>query len=152
MKRIAIFAMMLLLGTGVSFAQEANRHGDLVIEKPWARASIGTDRPAAAFMTIRNMGSAQDTLLAVSSSLSRMAEVHATSMNNGVMRMAPAGEVTIPAEGEALLAPGGLHIMMMKLTAPLKKGETVQVTLTFKRAGEITVTAPIYGFGATGPQ
>lgn len=128
------------------------RIGSLVIAKPWARASIGTSRPAAAYLTIRNDGKESDTLLAVRTPLSGKAEVHTMTNDNGVMRMGPAGPVEIPAGGEVSLAPGGLHIMMMKLQAPLIKGESIEITLEFQRTGEITVPAPIYGPGATRPE
>ncbi len=154
MKYSSIIGMVvtIIILTGPSFAQEQARLGDLVIERPWARASIGTSRPAAAYVTISNEGTESDTLLAVRTPLSGKAEVHTMSNDNGVMRMGPAGPVEIPAGGEISLAPGGLHIMMLKLQAPLIKGESIEITLEFKRAGEITVTAPIYGPGAMQPE
>ena len=149
-----VLSLALLSSLAVSPVALADdgRIGSLVIAKPWARASIGTSRPAAAYLTIRNEGAEADTLLAVRTPLSGKAEVHTMTNDNGVMRMGPAGPVEIPAGGEISLAPGGLHIMMMKLQAPLIKGESIEVTLKFKRAGEITVTAPIYGPGATRPE
>jgi len=152
--RFIIYAVALVLfslSVGAT-AQEQTSLGDLVIERPWARASIGTGRPAAAYLTIRNEGRESDTLLTVSTALSGMAEVHAMSMKDGVMNMGPAGPVEIPAGGQVLLAPGGLHIMMMKLKKALIKGKAVEITLSFKRGGKITVTAPIYGPGATRPE
>ncbi len=137
--------------SSVALAEDP-RIGSLVIAKPWARASIGTSRPAAAYLTIRNEGEESVTLLAVRTPLSGKAEVHAMTNDNGVMRMGPAGPVEIPAGAEVSLAPGGLHIMMMKLQAPLIKGESIEITLEFQRTGEITVTAPIYGPGAARPE
>lgn len=154
MKSISIFILMLatIAGTRASFAQETPRLKDLVIEQPWARASIGANRPAAAYMTIRNEGTENDTLLTVSAPISGKAEVHTMSMKDGVMSMGPVGPVEIPAGGNVLLAPGGLHIMMMKLKRALIKGKTIDITLSFKLSGKIKVTAPIYGPGATRPE
>ncbi|MDD9914609.1 MAG: copper chaperone PCu(A)C, partial [Rhodospirillaceae bacterium] len=123
MKHFAFVTLMIVIlaGSGASFAQETSRLGDLVIEQPWARASIGTNRPAAAYMKIRNEGTVSDTLMAVSTPLSEMAEVHATSKKDGVMSMGPAGPVEIKPGGNVRLAPGGLHIMMMKLKKALIK-------------------------------
>ena len=125
MKKFAIVTLAVTLITivGTSFAQEAARLGDLVIEQP-----------------------------AVSTPTSGKAEVHTMSMKDGVMSMGPAGPVEILAGGKVLLAPGGLHIMMMKLKKALIKGKSVEITLSFKRSGKITVTAPIYGPGATRPE
>ena len=153
-KYFAIFTLVIaaIAGSGASFAQEISRLDDLVIERQWARASIETRRPAAAYLSIRNKGTENDTLLEVSTPLSGMAEVHTMKMKNGVMKMGPAGSVEIPAGGKVVLAPGGLHIMMMKLKKALIKGKTVEITLSFERSGKITVTAPIYGPGATRPE
>lgn len=147
-----VLAMLLAAISGTSVAQDGTRHGGLVIEKPWSRASIGTSRPAAAYLTIRNEGKEKDTLVAVSTPLFGSAEVHHMTIEDSVMRMGPAGRIDIPAGGSVALAPGGLHIMIMKLKSPLVKGKTVDITLTFARAGEVTVTAPIYGPGATKPE
>jgi len=147
----ALLSIVFIL-SALPVSADSTRVNDLVIDSPWARASIGTSRPAAAYMTIRNEGTESDTLLAVSTPLSGMAEVHATSTKNGVMSMGPAGPVEIQGGGNVLLAPGGLHIMMMKLKKALIKGKTVEITLAFKRSGKITVTAPIYGPGATRPE
>ncbi len=153
-KNVAALSLALIISAPatLSVAQERVRHGDLVIEKPWARASIGTSRPAAAYLTIRNEGKITDTLLRIYTALSTQAEVHAVTDNNGVMGMSPAGQISIPARGSISLAPGGLHIMMMGLKAPLVKGQAIEITLSFERAGDITVSAPILGPGATQPE
>src|SRR3546814_11017297 len=67
------------------------RVGEIAIEKPWARASIGTSRPAVAYFTVRNLGSEPDRLMSVTNPASGMAEIHATNTGNGVRRMRPAG-------------------------------------------------------------
>jgi copper(I)-binding protein len=43
----------------------------------------------------------------------------------------------------ARLEPGGQHIMLMGLSAPLADGDTLELTLTFERAGEITLDVPV---------
>ncbi|MEO1154600.1 MAG: copper chaperone PCu(A)C, partial [Pseudomonadota bacterium] len=37
----------------------------------------------------------------------------------------------------------GDHVMFMGLTGPFVDGETVEVTLTFEQAGDITVDIPV---------
>jgi periplasmic copper chaperone A len=74
------------------------------------------------------------------------------SMNNGVMKMRPLADgLTLPPGKSITLAPGGYHIMLMGLTAPLKSGEKVPVTLTFEKAGEAKVTFDVQGIGAMSP-
>jgi len=57
--------------------------------------------------------------------------------------MAPVTAIAVPAGGEATLAPGGLHIMLIDLTRELTPGDEVTLTLTFEKAGDITVTAVV---------
>lgn len=130
---------------------EPGRIGEITIERPWARASIGTARPAAAYFTVRNEGSEPDRLTAIASPAAGMAEIHAMTEENGVMRMQPAGPQEISSDGHLVLEPGGLHVMLMHLREPLVKGRTVSLELTFERAGTVTVDAPILGPGATQP-
>lgn len=65
------------------------------------------------------------------------------------MRMRQVEAIDVPAGGSAELKPGGLHLMMIDLTGQLVEGETVDVTLVFEQAGEVNVTLPIKGPGAT---
>lgn len=126
---------------------------DVAVEAPWARASIGTSRPGAAYMTIRNTGDEAVTLTGIATPLAMMPEIHQTSTDaQGVSSMSPAGEITI-APGEAVaLEPGGLHAMLMGLQSPMAEGESFPLTLSFSDGGEITVEVPILGIAARGPE
>jgi copper(I)-binding protein len=55
----------------------------------------------------------------------------------------------IPAGGTLQLAPGGKHVMLIGLTAPLAVGDTVALTLTFTHAGEMAIQAPVVEIEAT---
>lgn len=146
----------LLVVAAVTFtdarAGEAARVGDLVVESPWARASIGRSRPGAAYLTIRNEGEAADTLVGIETPIAGMAEVHETTTSSeGVSRMAPAGPVEIPPGASVALAPGGLHAMLMQLKEPLVEGGSFPLTLTFAKAGSVEVRVPVLGMAALGP-
>jgi len=149
--RSAVALGLLLLTAGAARAGEVATLGDLAIVSPWARASIGTSRPAAAYLSVTNRGAESDTLVAVESPVAARAMAHRTTMDNGVMKMEPAGTVEIPPGETVTFKPGGLHIMLMKLRQPLKKGGTLTLTLRFERAGAVTIEAPIAGPGASGP-
>ena len=103
------------------------------------------------FLTIRNTGNTPDRLLSASSPLPRAAELHTTVRDGDVMRMQPVQAVEVPAGGSVTLRPGGLHLMLVGLSAPMRVGEAVPVTLTFEHAGAITVPVPVQAAGATGP-
>mgnify|MGYP001793524410 FL=1 len=126
---------------------------DVVVEDAWARASIGVNRPGAAYMIIRNTGDEAVTLTGLRTDLAMMPDIHQTSTNaEGVSSMAPAGEIEI-APGEAVsLEPGGLHAMLMRLQRPMAEGESFSLTLDFSDGGEIMVEVPILGIAARGPE
>ncbi|WP_340151962.1 copper chaperone PCu(A)C [uncultured Sneathiella sp.] len=148
----SFFLAFFFLASAFPAFAEPTQLGDLIIETPWARASIGMSRPAAAYVTIRNEGQTTDILTGIETTVSAMPEVHRMEMKNGVASMGPAGPVEIPANGSVKLAPGGLHVMLMKLQQPLRKGDQFSMTLIFKDAGRVDISVPIYSVGASGPE
>lgn len=150
--KLTMFAIILsILPTSFVLAETVTV-GSLVIEAPWARASIGTKRPAVVFLKLRNQGSVADVLTAVETPVSGKASVHRSQITNGVASMTMAGPVKIPANSEVRLAPGGLHIMLMMLKKPLIKGKDFSLTLVFKKTGRVEITVPVLSVGARGPE
>lgn len=126
---------------------------DVVVEDAWARASIGTNRPGAAYMTVRNTGTDPVTLVGLETPLAMMPDIHETTIDaNGVSSMGPVGEITIPAGESVLLEPGGMHAMLMRLHTKMVEGETFRLTLNFADGGTLTVDVPILGIAALGPE
>lgn len=126
---------------------------DVVVKGAWSRASIGTSRPGAAYMTIRNMGDEAVTLTRIRSDLAMMPAIHRTSINDqGASSMAPAGDIEI-GPGEAVaLEPGGLHAMLTRLQRPMAEGDKFRLALVFSDGGEVVVDVPILGVAARGPE
>ena len=144
---------MLLSGflAATVHAQDTIRHGPLSIAQPWTRATPPR-APGGAYLTITNGGSEADRLVSVASPRAAKAELHEMKMDGGVMIMRPLADgIPIPAGETVSLAPGGLHIMLMKLSAPIGEGEAVPITLNFERAGEITMEFPAARIGAKKP-
>lgn len=144
---VAVLIALITIAPVPTSAAEAQA-GDVRIERPWARASIGTARPAAAYLTLANTGDRVVRLVGVASPVAGRAEPHRTVKDGGVMRMVPAEAIEIPAGGRVTFEPGGLHVMLMDL----KRGETFPLTLRFGDGAEATVTVPILGPGAMGPE
>jgi periplasmic copper chaperone A len=115
--------------------------GDLLVESPWARESVTPT--GAAYLTVRNGGDQDDRLVGVSSDVADKAELHSSVMQEGVMKMRAVEAVDLPAHGEAVLEPGGLHIMLIGLKAPLEEGKSFALTLEFENAGELEVMTTI---------
>ena len=140
------FSLLFILPT-VSLAGSE----DVVVEDAWARASIGTSRPGAAYMTLRNTGNDPVTLVGLATPLAMMPDIHETTTDsNGVSSMGPVGEITIPAGESVSLEPGGMHAMLMRLQTKMIEGETFQLTLNFADGGTLTVDVPILGIAARG--
>ncbi len=109
----------------------------------WARpAASGAD--TAAYFTIKNPGTADDTLLSVSSPDASMGQLHKTSTDaSGMTGMAPVTDIAVPAGGSIALAPGGFHVMLMGLGRELTVGGTIELRLLFRTAGAVTVQASV---------
>jgi copper(I)-binding protein len=71
-------------------------------------------------------------------------ESPAASMGTSpMMGMRPIERLEIPAGGTVELKPGGYHIMLIQLVQELKVGDKIEITLTFEKAGDVTITAEV---------
>jgi copper(I)-binding protein len=78
-------------------------------------------------------------------------EVHEMVLHGDVMRMRELeGGLPIPAGETVALQPGGYHVMFMDLAGPFEAGQSVEVTLTFEKAGDLTLTMPVVPRGGAG--
>jgi copper(I)-binding protein len=108
----------------------AHMPGGLEVVQAWSRPAAA-GMTGAGYMTIRNHGKAAQTLVKVETPAARKVEVHRTVTSGGISRMEPVPRLVVPPGGEARLVPGGQHLMLMGLAAPLKAGQHVPATLTF---------------------
>jgi len=138
-----LVAGLLWVAMSVSVLAHEFKLGDLLIDHPWARASIGKAPNGAAYMTIVTQGNETDRLLAVESDVAKHAALHTHLMEDGVMKMRPVEAIEVASGEPTLLKPGGLHVMLMGLKAPLVEGESFPLTLVFERAGRIEVEVTI---------
>lgn len=156
-RRAAIGAALGLLAAGTATRTATAQHaghgateaGALRISAPWTRAA-GQGGTGVGYLAIRNTGSAPDRLVSARSAAARAMELHTHIRDGDVMRMRPVEAIDLPPGQEVRLQPGGLHLMLIGLTAPLRQGERVPVTLVFERAGEVTVDLAIQAAGARG--
>ncbi|WP_018633941.1 copper chaperone PCu(A)C [Neomegalonema perideroedes] len=147
-----LFLSLTLLLAAPAFAQEAGHaHAPAALETSGAfiRATLPRAPVGGAYLTIVNSGPEDDRLLAVTSPVGAFAAIHEMAHADGVMSMRPLPEgLPIPAGETVSLKPGGYHIMIEGLTAPLVEGETLDLTLTFEKAGEIPVSFDILAINA----
>ena len=108
-----------------------------------AFAQLTPSGSGGAFMMIHNHSTVPDRLVAVSTDLARKAELHVTKMDDGVMRMRPVEAIEVPAKGMTALQSGGPHVMLFGVQKGLKAGDSLDLTLRFERAGDMTVAVEI---------
>ncbi len=126
--------------------------GTLQITQPWARATpTGADN-GAAYMTVTNTGKAPERLSCVSSDASAKCQIHQMTMANGVMKMREVvGGLQIKPGETVTFKPGGYHMMLVNLKAPLRQGKTVEATLKVDTGATTKVEFPIAAIGAPAP-
>src|SRR3954465_13751317 len=101
-------------------------------EAAWARASVQGQRGTGAFR--RLTASEPLTLVGVASPVAGVAEVHEMKMEGDVMRMRAMPALELPARQPVELKPGGYHVMLQELKAPLRADTAIPLTLTFRTA------------------
>ena len=106
---------------------------NVTVTDAWARATVQGQKATGAFMKITAKDNAK--LISVSSPAAGVVEIHEMKMEKDVMKMSalPNG-LDLPAGKAVELKPGGYHVMLMDLKAPLTKDDTVPLTLTLKDA------------------
>ena len=117
---------------------------DVIVKEAFARASaVPTAKAGTVYMTLTNNSAKADRLLSVTTAASEAAQVHESVEKGGVATMKPVGVLEIPAGGTVELKPGGLHVMLTGLKAPLKKGDMILLELKFEQAGPVEVMAHV---------
>lgn len=106
---------------------------NVTVTDAWARATVQGQKATGAFMKITAKDNTK--LIAVSSPVAGVAEIHEMKLEKDVMKMAalPNG-LDLPAGKAVELKPGSYHVMLMDLKAPLAKDSAVPLTLTLQDA------------------
>src|SRR5262245_1412058 len=139
-------SLVLVLAAAIPCGARAQ---SIEIVDAWSRPTPpGTD-VGVAYFTIRNAGK-NDRLLRVSSSAAKRAELHVSSLKNGVMRMEALRSVDIASGTPTSFEPSGKHVMLMGLKRPLREGEVFPLVLTFANAGTVEVRVRVRGSGHPG--
>lgn len=123
-----VLSFSLLLGSMAALAQAAA----VQVDGAWARATVQGQRGTGAFMSLTAKDATR--LVGVSTPVAGVAEVHEMKMEGDVMKMRAVPALDLPAGKKVELKPGGYHVMLMDLKAPLAKDSTIPVTLLFKDA------------------
>ena len=139
MKKLSLFAAGLLFSAGVL----AGAADSVAVQDPYVRLAPPNAPATGAFMVIKNNGDKDIKVVKAANPVSKVTELHTHLNEGGVMKMRPVQAIDIKAKGEAVLKPGGLHVMLIDLKAPMKEGDVVPITLTFDDGSSKQVDAKV---------
>jgi protein SCO1/2 len=141
-KKLVLSFLFLLLTTAVfaACAPTQTEAEALQVSGAWVRPA---DVMSAAYLQITNNGRSPQQLVGVETAVAESAEIHETQMDGDLMKMRPVEAVQIPAGETVQLKPGGEHIMLMGLSAPLVASDTIMLTLTFDSGATLEVEAVV---------
>lgn len=135
-----VFCTLASLTTSVFAAGLADQ---ISIIDPYVRLAPPGTKTTGAFMTIKNASDKDIQIVKADSPAAHATELHNHINDSGIMRMRQVREIALPAKGEAVLKPGGYHVMLIDMKAPLKEGDKVAITLGFSDGGTKTIEVPV---------
>ncbi len=97
----------------------------------------------AAYVSLTNEGDTPRILIEVRAESFAMAHLHESRMEGGVMTMSPLAQIEIAPGATLSMQPGGLHVMLMKPSVPLKLGDQVMLSLSFADGETIEIPVPV---------
>lgn len=158
--RSAAVSIALLASLSPAIAQQdhapeenaATEVGTISISGAFTRATLPNAPVGGGFMVLSNEGTEDDRLIAVSSPIAKESQIHQMALEGDVMKMRELEDgLAVPAGETVTLEPGGYHLMFMGLNGPIAEGDAVPVTLTFEKAGEVTLDLTAAGSAADAP-
>jgi copper(I)-binding protein len=136
-------AAVLALSASTLWAQAVK------VEDAWVRGTVATQKASGAFMRLTPQKDAR--LVAASSPVAGVVEIHEMAMENDIMKMRQIPGLDLSAGRTTELKPGGYHVMLMELKGQLKGGDMVPITLVFEDAAKKKftqdITAPVTALG-----
>ncbi len=132
------FILVFLLGCATAAFAHDYKLGTLTIGHPHARPTAPSQPAGGGYLTVLNNGAA-DRLVSAASPVAVSVQMHSMRMEGDVMRMREVDAIELPPGKTVELRPGGLHLMLIGLKAPLVPGQTFPMTLRFEKAGEVKV-------------
>jgi copper(I)-binding protein len=111
----------------------------IVIRDAWIREAPPNSAVLAGYMILENQTDKSQSLTSASSTAFGRAMIHRTEQKDGMAHMMHQKQVTIPAKGKVVFAPGGYHLMLMEPKRSLRAGDQADVDLFFEDESKISV-------------
>ena len=135
----------LVAAIALSLSALSAAHAQVAVSDPWVRATVPQQKATGAFMQLQADKGAR--LVAAKSPAAGIVEIHEMAIVDNVMKMRQITGLDLPAGKSVELKPGGYHVMLIDLKAPLKEGESVPLTLVFegpdRRQEPVEIKAPV---------
>jgi len=128
-----------LIFSGQVFA--ASVADSIQISDPYVRMVPPNSPATAAFMELKNTSDKNHALVSAKAYINKTTELHNHIHDNGVMRMRQVHKIDLPAGQSTALKPGGFHIMLIGLDAPVQKDQNIKIDLTFEDGSIKTIEA-----------
>jgi hypothetical protein len=146
MKTNSIALSLALLGAALASTAAS---AQTTVKDAWVRGTVAQQQATGAFFQISSAQGGK--LVSASSPVAATVEIHEMKMEGNVMKMGAVAGLDLPAGQTVELKPGGYHVMMMGLKAPLKGGDTVPLTLTVQdkngKAEVLELSVPVRALG-----
>jgi periplasmic copper chaperone A len=142
-----IIATAVIVFTGGAVLAQNYKAADIEVDHVWAPPTTGAMLTnSAAYMRLTDRGIEPDELVSASSPVAAKVELHVFNVDNGIYGMHRVDAIQVsPGAAATVLQPGGAHVMLKGLKQPLKVGEAFPLSLTFRKAGELTVEVKVEG-------
>jgi len=139
-KIIALFTLFFVMTPLVSAGDDA-----VLVYNAWARPTANASSPAGVFMTINNTSDKDILLVGFSAENAAMTHLHEMTTNDGINSMVTHKSFKIPAKTILNFTKSHLHLMLMKMSSKITKGDSFMITLTFEGIGEMNVPVTVTG-------
>ena len=120
----ALFIIALTLISSASGASDT-----LIISDAWVRATPPGKMMTAGYASLENVSKDVITITGVSAEIAGHTSLHETRIERDRSTMRPVAQLSIKAGERISLKPGGLHIMLMKLSESLSDGQSIDICL-----------------------
>lgn len=143
--RLLVVAALLAVGSSGLAAQTSRPPAPpttLRVSDAWVRVQGDITLMSAGYITIQNTGTVPVIVRGVSCRNVRLTTMHESRVEAGMARMVSRDSLVVPAGGQLVMRPGGVHLMLMGLAHPLNVGERASCSLRTS-VGDVPVEAPV---------
>ncbi len=120
------------------------KKNSILVKDGWIRPAPAGRNVTALYLNVCNTSALEDILQGAQTNSAKATELHQTTRSaDGRTSMAPIAALSIQANQQTTLEPGGYHFMLIGLEQPLEIGDTIDLVLSFKNTGKMSIRVPV---------